>query len=101
MPGLWGHLQEGLSGAERREKTLLPPLSAFELDGPLASTHLSLARVLGTFLSEGRTVTSGMVPGCGTILGTELLQVEEMQGNVVLKAITYPRAPWLTTQCKV
>lgn len=69
--------------------------------GPLlALTRSGLARGLGTFLSEGRTVTLGTVPGCGIILGTELLQVEEMQGNVVLQVITYPRAPWLTTQCE-
>lgn len=71
---------------------VLPPLSTFALDGPLASTNSGLARGLGTSLSEGRTMTSGIVPGCGIILGTELLQAEKMQGNVVLKAITYPRA---------
>lgn len=87
MPGLWGHLQGGLSGADRREKTLLPPRSTFELDRPLASTNsVGLARGLGTFLSEGRTVTSGTVPGCGIILGTEMLQIEEIQGVWSLKS---------------
>lgn len=73
----------------------------FELDAPLASTNSSFSRVLGTFPREGRSVTSEMVPGYGTVLGTELLQVEGMQGNVVFKAITYRRAPWLTTHFEV
>jgi hypothetical protein len=95
MPGLGGHLKGGLRG--QIEGRLLPQLSTFELDGPLASTNSGLARGLETSLSEGRTVTWRTVPGCGIILGTELLQVEKMQGNVVLKVITYPRAPGLTT----
>lgn len=45
----------GLSGADRGEKTLLPSLSLLS----------EMARGLGTFLSEGRTVTWGAVPGCG------------------------------------